>query len=172
MATWDLDRLQRTLVARFAEYVDGFGQLAATGIMEPGEWVRDYAKLWSGVIGDVGEFLLGATPATDGIPTYSVEVAPGEAGTVRFVVPQAAFPAGAETVALSIDGLVKRGGARVLTAPRHMRLEPAVVSRLDRHSELKIFGLRDVVAQGEHYRGIVSTEPAGVPIAVLDVVIV
>jgi hypothetical protein len=72
--------------------------------MKPGEWVRDYAKLWSGGIGDAGEFLLGATPATDRVPTYSVQLRPGEAETVRFAVPQAAFPADADTVELATDG--------------------------------------------------------------------
>jgi hypothetical protein len=169
MATWDVFRLQRTLFARVAEYVDGVGQLAATGIVEPGEWVRDYANLWSGLIGDVGEFLLGATPSADRVPTYPVQVHPGEAATVRFAVPPAAFPANTETVELATDGLVKRGGARVLPPQRHLRLLPAAVSRLDLHCELKIFDLRDVVAHGERYRGVVWTQPAGVPIAVIDV---
>jgi len=168
MATWDVLQLQRTLFARVAEYVDGVGQLAATGIMEPGEWVRDYSKLWSGIVGDVGEFLLGATPAADRVPAYSLQVRPGEAATVRFAVPSAAFPAGADTVELVTAGLVRRGGARVLTPPRHLGLVPAVVRRGDLHCELKVFALRDVVARGEHYRGLVWTEPEGLPIAVID----
>lgn len=172
MATWDPLRLQRTLVARFAEYVDGVGQLAASGIVEPGEWVRDCANYWSGVINDVGAFVLGATPAPDRLPISSGHVVPGDGATIRFVVPPAAFPADVNTVDLAIAGLVRRGGARVLTPPRHMQLVPAAVTRLQPHAELKIFNLRDVVAHGERYRGVVWTEPAGIPIVVIDVEVV
>jgi hypothetical protein len=171
MATWDVLQLQRTLFARIAEYVDGVGQLAASGIMEPGEWMRDYTKLWSGVIGDVGEFVLGATPAAAHVPvpTYAVQVPANEGRPVRFVVPPAAFPGDAKEVEITTAGLVKRGGGKVLAPPRHLRLVPRIVPKLDGHAELKIFPLRDVVERGERYSGFVWTEPAGVPIAAIDV---
>ena len=174
MATWDVLQLQRTLFARVAEYVDGVGQLAASGIMEPGEWMRDYAKLWSGVVGDVGEFVLGATPAAahGPVPSYSVQVPADEERPVRFSVPRAAFPGDAQTVEITTAGLVKRGGAKVLTPPRHMRLVPRIVPRLDGHAELKIFPLRDVVERGERYRGFIWTEPAGLPIAAIELEVI
>jgi hypothetical protein len=121
--------------------------------MEPGGWMRDYAKLRSGVVGDVGEFVLGATPAAahGPVPTYAVQVSAGEERPVRFSVPRAAFPGDAETVEITTAGLVKRGGAKVLSPPRHMRLVP----RLDGHAELNIF-----------------RRPAGLPIAAIEVEVI
>jgi hypothetical protein len=157
-------RFQRNFLLRVSEYFDSVSDLAATGSVDPGAWIRDYAAFWSGVVEDVGDWTLESErdirPWREWLVVFKSRVPEGANGSVRIDVPLEAFAekdTPATTLTLVTDGLATRGGGKFLAFPQYVRLDPEDVTRLHRRTHLRMFDVQGVVRAGQIYRGLIWT---------------
>lgn len=153
---WNADfrdwvRLQRGLVQRLSTYLANVSELAASGSIEPRGWVKSYARLWSGMIGEFGDWMQrgaegGLRPTEEWLSRARGELPPDQQSlAIEFEVPLDAF-GDEEEVELRTDGFRRPGGELVLRPGRlgtgNVAIAPPVVTIGDRRSEIKLFGLR------------------------------
>jgi len=158
---WNADfrdwiRLQRGLAQRLSGYLASVGELAASGSIEPRGWIKTYATLWSGVIGEVGDWMQrgaegGLRPTEEWLSRARGELPPNQQSlAIEFEVPLDAFGEEDE-ITLRTDGFRRPGGELVLRPGQHgtgnVEIVPPVAKVGDRRSEIKLFGLR---AQAAH----------------------
>lgn len=161
----DFVRFQQRVLARMSQYFGEVSQLAGTGLVEPGEWIRDYARFWGALVGDAGDWARESPTRRrgprhrEGWPhLFRGRVHRREGAYLPFAIPREAFPDDdPETrFVLTTDGLVKRGGGEPVPKPeQNLRFDRDHVTLMDRSRKLKFFDLKGLVAPQEVYRGLV-----------------
>jgi len=173
-------RLQRSFLERWAGYSRTVGDLAGSGTIDPGDWIEGYMKFWSDTIADVGEWMRESQgerrPPDEPLRVYRAQVQPRQRTTSFDIdVPNAAFgtPGDRRTkITLVTDGLLRKGGGRMLDPHKNVTFHPSVVSVSDPRSSLKLFDLLNVVRAGDVYRGVIWTAEKTVPVAAVEVDVV
>ena len=137
---------------RGASYVRDVADLTRQGSIDPRSWIGSVEDLWSGLGDDLGDVLRTVTDRGDtpndgragSIPIYTMDVPEGvRVQLLPFEVPLSAFDLfETEELEVDISGLWGRDG-QVLRPRIHLRVEPRVVTRADRHSRLRLFDLPD-----------------------------
>jgi hypothetical protein len=193
-------RLQSSYLGRVAEYTTQVGTLAATRSVDPAAWVNNYAGFLSGVVSDVGDWMLEreGLALQAAVPVFHVEarrkkrlrlVSLRAAGAMAFLrgkvrtkegttwvrvhVPAAVFaglPGQNPKVTLVTDGLFPSVGGTPLTGT-HVRFVPAKVSRTSPETDLSISDVAGAVNKGETYRGLIWVKETGQTIAAVELAV-
>lgn len=176
---------------RTSEYLQALGELAAQGSFEPGEYIGESAKLWSNVVGEIGDWMKPESGRLDpplGLISLCRGKVKARSGTrpVTIDLPVEVFAQEADdaVILLSTDGLLRRFEPRsagrpvlLLEPERNLRLHPNQVSKgHPRSVELKVFDVPDTILAGEVYEGLVwgtvVSDGRRLPVAAVEVTIV
>jgi len=151
--------LAERAVRRWATYCGELADLTKEGSVEPRLWIGSIESLWSGLVGDYGDYLRrlrGEDAKACAEPTHAptspfrfLEISEGKkVQELAFEVPSGLFESvAATTIALSIDGMW-RNGDRVLRSGTHMRFTPAEVRSAARASKLRFYDLPESLRAG------------------------
>ena len=172
--------LQYSVVHRVASYFDDVGELIGAGSTQPREWLEDYAKLWSGVIDDVGDWMQRESgnpprPSTAWVHRTRIELQQRlRKASIPFEVPLEAFPDQdnpKRQLTLRTGGLVRAGKGALLAMGEHVRLNDDKVSIDDRHRRLQLFDLPPLRV-GDVYTGVILAVETRSPVVTVEVAIV
>ncbi len=165
----DLFRLQQRLTIRTADYFGRLANLAGQGSVEPRAYIEAYFGWISGGLQEIGDTVsprARTQRALDELPVtrWSYEMRP-ERGDLPFKVPVEIFNTCGdhEVVRLSTDGLIRAFDPQrplqpvvALGAIQNVDVAPHEV-RCDTRTtaELKVFGVKSLVAPDERYEGLI-----------------
>jgi hypothetical protein len=159
----DALKFQRTLLERFSEFVQGVGEQAGSGMVDPSGYIQTYADLWRGIIADAGDWSAGPDgefrATSDWLKLCSFEVSHTATSHAHsFTVPLNSFFSDLQEpidkLTLVVSDLANRGGGAVLTN-KYVRLIPPKITRTHPTSSLKLFDLADRLDAGDVYGGLV-----------------
>ena len=171
--------LQESVLNRVADYFENVGELTAENSLEPKRWVDGYAQLWSGLIGDVGDWLereadTSLRPTAEWIARARASISRGQrTASVGFEVPLEAFGQddnGVKEITLVSDGFSRGGDQVAIALNDRFRFVPEQVTRDQRWSELKFFNLPSL--QKGIYSGMVCAEETDLPVALVELQVV
>jgi hypothetical protein len=173
-------RFERSYANRAMTYAQKVGDLIKARTIDPGEWMEEYAYFWRRVLDDVGDLIgtQGPSPIGGGeaVPLYQAQMRRSEGTTsIPIRVPATVFPPPARrgqepTVTLVTDDFRVQGGGVNLPGS-HVTFVPSRVKKSEGQAQVKIHGVRDVVARGAVYRGIVWTKGEVRLVAAIEVLV-
>jgi len=175
--------LQGDLVGRVSSNLVDIADLVGAGSTEPRRWIEASTKLWSGMIGDFGDWIKQESgralrPAQEWISRCRLEIPQGQKTvTLTIAVPLEAFQdkRGKKLPAIHLEilgvGRVGRRPGASLEPGKHLSFKDPCVKKADRETELTLYDLPPRFL-GEVYGGLVWAIETKYPVAALEIEIV